>query len=151
MSPWSPLFGGSPAYQPGPVPSFRWFSVGPVEFAGSVCLQQEGQKCLFLRISAQNMGLPINGWMVFFEGESIYKWMIWWYPHFRKPSHGESLLILGLSQVFSGWGWAMGSLLSRRKPPISWTISIELHTCRSQWSNHRDWRSEGVAFLWTRQ
>ena len=41
--------------------SFRWFSVGPVEFAGSVCLQQEGRDRLFLRISAQNMGVLVNG------------------------------------------------------------------------------------------
>jgi hypothetical protein len=40
------------------------------------------------------MGVSINGgtpkWIVY-NGKSIYKWMIWGYPHFRKtPYFGKS-------------------------------------------------------------
>jgi hypothetical protein len=37
-------------------------------------------------------GGSINGdipkWMVY-NGKSIYKWMLWRYPYFRKPPNGE--------------------------------------------------------------
>jgi hypothetical protein len=26
--------------------------------------------------------------MVFVDGKSVYKWMIWGYPYFRKPPNG---------------------------------------------------------------
>ena len=34
-------------------------------------------------INGGTHGYPKNGW--FKNGKSIYKWMIWGYPHFRTP------------------------------------------------------------------
>jgi hypothetical protein len=42
--------------------------------------REENQEPDYLRLSI-NGGTP--KWMVY-EGKSIYKWMIWGYPHFRK-------------------------------------------------------------------
>jgi hypothetical protein len=45
-----------------------------------------------LRLRAEPKWVSINGvpnsWMVFVDGKSVYKWMIWGYPYFRKPPNG---------------------------------------------------------------
>ena len=59
-------------------------------------------------------GCP-NNWMVYFMENPIYKWMIWRYPHFRKPSNHHELQWL---QIIPRWSKVPSPLRLRSQPTM---------------------------------
>ena len=60
----------------------------------------------------------IQKWLVY-DGKSIYKWIIWGYPYFRKPPYEQTIEAAGLSHgpTVAFWPCFSLSLSLRNRMP----------------------------------